>query len=495
MTAPHDDPNPGRARERRRLVAGALVVLLVVAAALWWWRSRPDAPAHDAPEVVASELPPALLKVAFEAVNAMDAALVSDAEAATLQPSLPVPQPYAPGETTAADRSARVTVPAEVQARRVAVYFSGGVMGEIDNCGCAHAPLGGTARRAAWIRERSRDRAGWLALDAGNLIAREMVVTPERVPMVQARGAMLLQAMKAMGYEAMNVGPRDLSLGVETLRKMAKRAGVRLLSANVRTLDDGAPVFTPGVLLERGPLRFGVVGVTSPSPPQFGAVYLQRGLRIDPVVPTVQAAAKALLDQGADVIIVLSTLRRLEVDALLEQVSDVDLVVGTMDHDLVLDLERVAQSWVVDTYTQGKYVGELLIDPGPGGAAPSAGQARPRLVAADLERVLEGERTILAGRLQTLRAQLETADAADGSLVLNEESRAHLQRRILATTARLQRIGLQLSEVRDAAAQAWTGRTLALELHPLHQDMPEADDIRRARDALVAEWPGASERH
>jgi 2',3'-cyclic-nucleotide 2'-phosphodiesterase (5'-nucleotidase family) len=73
---------------------------------------------------------------------------------------------------------------------------------------------------------------------------------------------LILEAMGALGYDALAVGERDLALGVEELKKRAAAARVPLLAANLVGRDGKKP-FEQRRLLKVG----GIMSASSPSVP------------------------------------------------------------------------------------------------------------------------------------------------------------------------------------------------------------------------------------
>ncbi|MDF1562937.1 MAG: hypothetical protein P1V51_07825 [Deltaproteobacteria bacterium] len=132
---------------------------------------------------------------------------------------------------------------------------------------------------------------------------------------------MILEVMGRLGTDAMAVGPRDVAGGVKLLQKGAAEAGIALLSANLETAK-GRAVFPASVVLERGGLRVGVIGVSTADLRVAEArAYLGAKLTAAAPAPAVQKAAAALKGK-ADVIVLLG---RLTTREQREVVAAVDL--------------------------------------------------------------------------------------------------------------------------------------------------------------------------
>jgi len=113
-------------------------------------------------------------------------------------------------------------------------------------------PKGGVARRATVIKEvRSAPDQAILVLDAGNTLFGQRLAN-------ETEGSIIVEAMNAMGYDAMAVGQLDLSRGIDVLLQRANEAQFAVLSCNIVSTQDGELVLAPYTVIEhdlaRGPL-------------------------------------------------------------------------------------------------------------------------------------------------------------------------------------------------------------------------------------------------
>ena len=85
------------------------------------------------------------------------------------------------------------------------------------------------------------------------------------------RTATLLLSMKDLGYKAINIGERDLTLGYDDFVKRTAGLGMKFLSTNIVKQGTKEPVFPPYAIIEvKGTsgktVRVGVLGVDRYSP-------------------------------------------------------------------------------------------------------------------------------------------------------------------------------------------------------------------------------------
>ena len=143
--------------------------------------------------------------------------------------------------------------------------------------------VGGVARRAAVIaRERTRDEAV-LVVDAGNSLI------GDQDPALKTEGQSSIDALNRMGYDAIALGPKDLTLGSATLRRRIAEARFAILSANAVVSSTGQLIARPFVVREIGDQRVALVGLS-------GVV---EGVSADVRTDDPMAAARAIIPQAA----------------------------------------------------------------------------------------------------------------------------------------------------------------------------------------------------
>ncbi len=220
----------------------------------------------------------------------------------------------------------------------VRVLFTGETMGELEPCQCAGVMAGGLPVRGAYVGQQARP---FLLLDVGCVGA-----GARRFEVLRTLAA--LRAMKAMGYDAANVGETELWLGGEGLRELAE-VGVPLVSANVTT-EDGSPAVTTHLFLDRG----AVTGVADHEHDNVGA-----GLRLQPPREALARLLPALREK-ADTIIVLADLNEAQVRALAEEFPEITLILFRGRGDS-LPPQRVNRTVIASIYGESRYIGDLTL--------------------------------------------------------------------------------------------------------------------------------------
>jgi 2',3'-cyclic-nucleotide 2'-phosphodiesterase (5'-nucleotidase family) len=154
-----------------------------------------------------------------------------------------------------------------------------------------------------------------LLLDGGDTLFSDQPLTQ------QSQGALIIEAMNLMGYDAMALGEGDLQLGVGPLQERITEAEFAVLSANVRLAGKDTFVAEPFTIIPVDGHRVGILGLTG-VPEQVPS-----GFTIDDPMDAARRFLPTVSEQ-ADLVIVLSHLGWIENVRLADLSSDVDLIVG-----------------------------------------------------------------------------------------------------------------------------------------------------------------------
>jgi 2',3'-cyclic-nucleotide 2'-phosphodiesterase (5'-nucleotidase family) len=270
-------------------------------------------------------------------------------------------------------------------------------------------PTGGLARRASAVDAARRD-APALLVDAGDALFHAPALDAASEAAATARARLVLSAMGRMRYAALAVGERELALGPGWLAREAAAAGVPLLSLNL-ALPDGTHPFPGTRVVEVGGERVGLLAAAAAGPYPGGLV------ASDPVA-AVRAAAAALRESGATLVVALLHMPEGEGRALVREVPGVDVAV--LAHDARrLDAAPAAATLVTAAGERGRGLGILTLWPDTKGAWGDAGA--PRKAEAELASI---RRSIDLARRRAERATREEDRRALRELVATQERRA-----------------------------------------------------------------------
>ncbi len=235
-----------------------------------------------------------------------------------------------------------VNRPAE--ASEVTIIASGHEIGFIEPCGCALAQFGGLGRRASMIKSFLNEPSSpLLSVHNGGVIDQPGWQQELKLEIA-------VEAMKQMGYQAMNIGAGEASLEWDVLNRLAQSAPY--ISANLRWKDK--PPFRSHVIETIGQTKVSIVGVISESSAQTAEAYNPDILWESPASAARQIVRN--LRPSSDICILLFHGDRLEAHELAEETPEFDIVIA---HDTsttapFADLVSATETWVVTTGTKGQ---------------------------------------------------------------------------------------------------------------------------------------------
>ena len=234
---------------------------------------------------------------------------------------------------------------------------------------CAHGDgcFGGSARLATAIRAQraaaEADGRTVLLLDGGDQFQGSLFFT-------KYRGMAELAVQHAVGTDAMGVGNHEFDQGPAVLAAYAEAANFPLVTSNVDVSGDNALAgrLRPWIVLERGGLKIGIVGLTTLETPTGSSP--GRDVRFLPPKPALASAIEGARGEGAQLIVLLS-----HMGVFFDRALDVPgpaVIIGGHSHTLLSDTEPgafapaaqpgPAGALVTQSGAYGRYLGRLDLD-------------------------------------------------------------------------------------------------------------------------------------
>ena len=166
----------------------------------------------------------------------------------------------------------------------------------------------GLSRAATIVDSLRRVAPGRVVLlDAGDLLQGNSLTY------VAARGSLpsavhpVMAAMNAMRYDAAAVGNHEFNYGVPFEERTLKQATFPFLATNAYRAPGelrDVHAFSSWTMIERGSVRIGIVGATTPGSMVWDRDNLAGKIEIRDIVPDVRAAVEDVRSAGADVVLV-----------------------------------------------------------------------------------------------------------------------------------------------------------------------------------------------
>jgi 2',3'-cyclic-nucleotide 2'-phosphodiesterase (5'-nucleotidase family) len=138
-----------------------------------------------------------------------------------------------------------------------------------------------------------------------------------------SEGEAIVAGMGLIGYDAMALGPKELALGLDTVRQRMAEAEFPILSANV-ALDASGELLAPAYrVVEVGTYRAAIAGLTRPLEAPVDGIHV-----LDPL----EAVRRILpeMTAQAELVILLTNLPFEQAQALAVELPGIDLVVAAL---------------------------------------------------------------------------------------------------------------------------------------------------------------------
>jgi len=165
----------------------------------------------------------------------------------------------------------------------------------------------GSLAQVATLVQSTRKSAGHsvLLFDSGDTI--QGTPLEQFVDVRWGEPSPTITAMNQIGYQAMAVGNHEFNFGLEVLRRAEAQADFPFLSANIVWAGTDRPAFPPYMMLSAGPLRVGVLGLTTPNVPGWEVPENYAGLAFLPMDEVARRWVPVLRGkEGCDLVVVLA---------------------------------------------------------------------------------------------------------------------------------------------------------------------------------------------
>ena len=276
------------------------------------------------------------------------------------------------------------------------------------------------------------------------------MIPADRLSQQRRKGQLQLDAFSLVGMDGMVPGDGDLALGPDWLAAEVSRTGVPMLAANLSC--GGEAPFAPARTVARDGITLGIVGLLGAS------VKVPDGCEVADPRTSLEAALPVV--QGADLVVLLSHQDPKEVEAVLEEVHGVDLVVSGGTGASHADPRALpGAALLLASGSRGKKLGKAAITLVPGAAGFEAEAAREKLE--DKQRRTERKK---ASAEQQREAALEEGN--ERGVERADKRIAFYDRELVELGAELEALQTEDQPVRHRLSHELVGLTVAVADHP-----------------------------
>jgi hypothetical protein len=264
--------------------------------------------------------------------------------------------------------------------RQFRIFLMGNRRGAVRPCDCKDWQGGGMEREMTYCNLKSRDGIPAIKLDSGYFT--------DPTPTYRERLSTLfaLMGLEYLQYDAINLSTLDMNLGLNVLRRSAELFGLPLISANILDPGTAAPLFPPSreltvrdaggreiarvgivgianivppVYSPGSLIRFGLPGITSPSPTPVGST-LPREYVVRLPLETLREHVPKLRER-CSVVIVVSWLTPSAAREMARQVEGIDILVAGDYPEVPPPVDWEGNTLILSPGKDGMFINEALI--------------------------------------------------------------------------------------------------------------------------------------
>jgi hypothetical protein len=168
----------------------------------------------------------------------------------------------------------------------------------------------------------------------------------------------LMDAMKLLGTDAVGVSERELRWGIAYLRHQIKRTALPVLSSNLLETKTGKPALQPYLIKKVGSVRVGVFSLMSDKV-ELGPA--RDSLRVEEPSAAAKRTIAEMRKKGAQVVVLLSQLGKVESEDLVAAVPGVDAVITGHNVPLLSKGRMIKNTVASYGGEQGQYLSRTIL--------------------------------------------------------------------------------------------------------------------------------------
>jgi 2',3'-cyclic-nucleotide 2'-phosphodiesterase (5'-nucleotidase family) len=223
--------------------------------------------------------------------------------------------------------------------------------------GCSHRVVGGYARMSGLLKQVRQEcgRSSVLALDNGDTLHGTF-------PAVHTRGEAMIAPLNKLDLDAWTVH-WDMVYGPDRLKELAGKLNHPLLAINAYHEESGEPAFQPSLIVRRGGIIVGVIGIAAYIIDKVFPKRVSTGLRFTLGRDELPAQIRLLREhEGAELIVVLSHLGFPQDFKLAREVAGIDVLLSGHTHNRLFQPVVVNGATIIQSGCHGSFTGRLDIE-------------------------------------------------------------------------------------------------------------------------------------
>jgi hypothetical protein len=200
-----------------------------------------------------------------------------------------------------------------------------------------------------------------IVVDAGDLLNEDEEIPESVMESAKIKADAMAQIFSYIGVDAVNIGEKDLALGVPLLKELEKKWNFPFLSANL-TDENGSPIFRKYIVKEIHGKKVGIFGLIGDTSEMIDKVGQATGgtVKVQDTLETAKAIV-AELSGKVDYLIALAHQKTNRDYVLAKRVEGIDLIIGSQDKTKTEDPVQAGETLMVRAGEKGQYQGLLEV--------------------------------------------------------------------------------------------------------------------------------------
>ena len=224
-----------------------------------------------------------------------------------------------------------------------------------ESSGAVYRTAGGYARISALFKQIRAERNGAVVtLDNGDTLHGTF-------PAVHSKGEAFIAPVNLLKLDAWTVH-WDFAYGVGCLSELALKLDHPLLAINCYRKDTNELVYPPTLLLERGGISVGIIGIAATIIDKTMPKSFSEGLRFTLGNDELPQHIADLRAKGADIIVVLSHLGLPQDLKIAGEVPGIDALISGHTHNRLFEPLEVNGTVIIQSGCHGSFIGRLDLD-------------------------------------------------------------------------------------------------------------------------------------
>lgn len=238
-------------------------------------------------------------------------------------------------------------------AEKITILYTGQTHASLYHCDCPVQPDGGAGRRMSKIKELRSQNPNIVLVDAGGFFAAGTLDQHSQDPESdKLRSEVHLQALSAMGYDALNISDEEFNFGRDYLAQRIKDSKIPFLSSNLK-----APGAFPYIIKKIGKNGIALIGLANPE-----AKAKSGGLEVEDAESALNRVIPEIKARDANVIMVLSYLGEEKDRELLQKIKDIDIIISGRPGNSEESQTKIDSKLLARASFQGRRLGRIDLE-------------------------------------------------------------------------------------------------------------------------------------